>query len=669
MKLLSSGYEEDYPLSPVFTQDFVPDTQSWSSAFVPVQSATGSVETGRKVRASFTALGLAVSLGAAGALAPSSEAADSWQLAALPAVSGDVEPLPSFGSSRPEGAAASYHTVLDGETIWDIAQQHGVEIDDIKAVNGIAEDQVIQAGQVLKVPAVVASHMQTAVVLEPPQALEGSVAADAVSESQETDASASDLELDTLKASDASATASYDLTAFLTPRQPEVAAQEEIAVSLEAQDAMPSAVNSESMAAVTVESEPTWPDTALESLPAPQPTTDKAEILAKVPAAEAAPVELYTFGDATRVHQVDAGETIWSIANSYGIDPKVLQRANQLSDPDVIVAGEALTIPDERSLVIQSGTEWLSERLIEDEQSLAMAAPSVQSDEEVQAADKSSESIALEPSDASVEASEQPGTIAAIADPFVEDLLSEVSEASRSSSNAASTSVAQYSTEIGEVFDAGADDVEQSISIADSTAEVAVNPQFSDERDATLAEPNDSSVLAEEELLAAAPLGSEVYAPVIENPVGQVVTPEMPILPSEDEYLPEAPNRFDGYMWPAQGVLTSGYGWRWGRMHQGVDIAGPVGTPIYAAGAGVVVSSGWNSGGYGNMVDVRHPDGSLTRYAHNSRLMVSPGQQVRQGQQIAEMGSTGFSTGPHLHFEIHIPSQGAVNPIALLPGR
>ncbi|MEL6398951.1 MAG: peptidoglycan DD-metalloendopeptidase family protein [Cyanobacteria bacterium J06626_4] len=655
-------------MSPVFTQDFVPDTQSWSSAFVPVQSATGSVETGRKVRASFTALGLAVSLGAAGALAPSSEAADSWQLAALPAVSGDVEPLPSFGSSRPEGAAASYHTVLDGETIWDIAQQHGVEIDDIKAVNGIAEDQVIQAGQVLKVPAVVASHMQTAVVLETPQALEGSVAVDAVSELQETEASASDLELDTLKASDASATASYDLTAFLTPQQPEAPTQEEIAVSLEAQDAMPSAVDSESMAAVAAEPEPTWPDTALESLPASEQTADKAEILAKIPAVAASPVELYTLSDETLVHQVDAGETIWSIARNYGIDPKVLQRANQLSDPDVIVAGEALTIPDERSLVIQSGTEWLNERSIEDESSLAMATPSIQP-EEAQTADKSSESVVLEPSSALVDPAEEPGTINAISDPFVEDLLSEVAEASRSSLSTTFTSTAQYSTEIAEVFDADADNVEQPISIADSTSEVAVNPQFSDERDATLAELEEGSVLAEEELLAAAPLGSEVYSPIIENPVGQVVTPEMPILPSEDEYLPEAPNRFDGYMWPAQGVLTSGYGWRWGRMHRGVDIAGPVGTPIYAAGAGVVVTSGWNSGGYGNMVDVRHPDGSLTRYAHNSRLMVSPGQQVRQGQQIAEMGSTGFSTGPHLHFEIHIPSQGAVNPIALLPSR
>ncbi|MGD1944070.1 MAG: LysM peptidoglycan-binding domain-containing protein, partial [Leptolyngbyaceae cyanobacterium] len=199
-------------MSPVFTQDFVPDTQSWSSAFAPVQAATGSIETSRRVRASFTALGLALSLGATGALAPGAEAADSWQLAALPSVTGNAEPLPSNGSSRPEGASASYHTVLDGETIWDIAQQHDVDIDDIKAVNGIAEDQVIQAGQVLKVPAAVTQPMQTAVVLETPQALEDSVSSDAALELQDAEAAS---DLNPVKASEASAAPAYDLTAFL----------------------------------------------------------------------------------------------------------------------------------------------------------------------------------------------------------------------------------------------------------------------------------------------------------------------------------------------------------------------------------------------------------------------------------------------------------------------
>ncbi|MBF2099343.1 MAG: peptidoglycan DD-metalloendopeptidase family protein [Gloeomargaritaceae cyanobacterium C42_A2020_066] len=143
----------------------------------------------------------------------------------------------------------------------------------------------------------------------------------------------------------------------------------------------------------------------------------------------------------------------------------------------------------------------------------------------------------------------------------------------------------------------------------------------------------------------------------------------LPSLGDPGRFLPQDPSFFRGYAWPARGVLTSGFGRRWGRMHQGIDIAGPVGTPILAAADGEVISSGWNSGGYGNLVKIWHPNGTTTLYAHNSRLLVRVGQQVRQGQQIAEMGSTGFSTGPHLHFEIRPRNQGAVNPIALLPNQ
>ncbi|MBE9100495.1 peptidoglycan DD-metalloendopeptidase family protein [Vacuolonema iberomarrocanum] len=177
------------------------------------------------------------------------------------------------------------------------------------------------------------------------------------------------------------------------------------------------------------------------------------------------------------------------------------------------------------------------------------------------------------------------------------------------------------------------------------------------------------SVPAEPQTIAAAPLGSESYAPLLEPVAGRMVSPELPPLADADAFLPEGTNIFDGYIWPAQGVLTSGYGPRWGRMHRGIDIAAPVGTPIFSAAPGVIEFSGWNSGGYGYMVDIRHPDGSMTRYAHNSRLLVRVGQEVDQGEQIAEMGSTGRSTGPHVHFEIHLPSQGAVNPTSLLASR
>ncbi|MEA5619538.1 peptidoglycan DD-metalloendopeptidase family protein [Cronbergia sp. UHCC 0137] len=155
---------------------------------------------------------------------------------------------------------------------------------------------------------------------------------------------------------------------------------------------------------------------------------------------------------------------------------------------------------------------------------------------------------------------------------------------------------------------------------------------------------------------------------------GTTVSPQLPPLAAVDRYLPKAVDETTNpsstaYIWPAKGVLTSGYGWRWGRMHRGIDIANSTGTPIYAAADGVVEKAGWNKGGYGNLVDIRHDDGSLTRYAHNSRILVQAGQRVQQGQTIAAMGSTGFSTGPHSHFEVHRTGKGAINPIAFLPNR
>jgi murein DD-endopeptidase MepM/ murein hydrolase activator NlpD len=168
-------------------------------------------------------------------------------------------------------------------------------------------------------------------------------------------------------------------------------------------------------------------------------------------------------------------------------------------------------------------------------------------------------------------------------------------------------------------------------------------------------------------------------------PRGTAVSPQLPPLAAVDRYLPRAidentpplsspsapgnPSINTAYIWPAKGVLTSGFGQRWGRPHRGIDVANAIGTPVYASADGVIEKAGWNNGGYGNLVEVRHLDGSMTRYGHNSKILVQPGQQVRQGQTIALMGSTGFSTGSHTHFEIHPSGKGAVNPIAFLPAR
>ncbi|WP_018297586.1 M23 family metallopeptidase [Corynebacterium lubricantis] len=112
---------------------------------------------------------------------------------------------------------------------------------------------------------------------------------------------------------------------------------------------------------------------------------------------------------------------------------------------------------------------------------------------------------------------------------------------------------------------------------------------------------------------------------------------------------------------PAEGAFTSGYGPRWGTIHQGIDIAAPIGTPILAAMDGVVTASGPASG-YGNWIKILHDDGSTTLYGHMSSLDVAVGQAVTAGQKIAGMGSEGFSTGSHLHFEYHPAGSGPVDP-------
>lgn len=106
------------------------------------------------------------------------------------------------------------------------------------------------------------------------------------------------------------------------------------------------------------------------------------------------------------------------------------------------------------------------------------------------------------------------------------------------------------------------------------------------------------------------------------------------------------------FIYPVSGRLSSGYGARWGRTHKGVDLACSKGTPIYASDGGTVEFSGWNSGGYGYLVIINHGNGYSTYYGHNSKNVVSAGEKVYQGQLIGYVGSTGDSTGNHVHFEI-----------------
>jgi len=119
-----------------------------------------------------------------------------------------------------------------------------------------------------------------------------------------------------------------------------------------------------------------------------------------------------------------------------------------------------------------------------------------------------------------------------------------------------------------------------------------------------------------------------------------------------------------GFIWPARGRLSSGFGWRRLRHHDGIDIAAPYGASITAARDGTVVFAGWYYA-YGKTVIVSHGNGLQTIYGHASRVLVQRGDQVKKGELIAHVGSTGRSTGPHLHFEVRINGR-AVNPMKYL---
>jgi murein DD-endopeptidase MepM/ murein hydrolase activator NlpD len=119
-----------------------------------------------------------------------------------------------------------------------------------------------------------------------------------------------------------------------------------------------------------------------------------------------------------------------------------------------------------------------------------------------------------------------------------------------------------------------------------------------------------------------------------------------------------------GLIWPVQGPITSPFGWRWGRMHEGIDIGVGYGTPIHAAAGGVVIYCGWEEG-YGNFVVIDHGGNLATAYGHQSSIAVACGQQVNQGDVIGYVGCTGHCFGPHLHFEVRVDGN-PVDPLGYL---
>jgi murein DD-endopeptidase MepM/ murein hydrolase activator NlpD len=165
---------------------------------------------------------------------------------------------------------------------------------------------------------------------------------------------------------------------------------------------------------------------------------------------------------------------------------------------------------------------------------------------------------------------------------------------------------------------------------------------------------------------------NDIHNPKLLRPGSRIFIPRVKVA-REVKRLPkgakEVELKYDRtrFIWPVQGRLTSRFGARSGVKHHGIDVAAKNGAPILSAAAGKVGFSG-KLRGYGNVVLVKHADNFHTVYAHNTKNLVQKGQSVKQGELIARVGSTGRSTGPHLHFEVHKGRQ-ARNPLFFLPKR
>lgn len=360
-------------------------------------------------------------------------------------------------------------------------------------------------------------------------------------------------------------------------------------------------------------------------------------------------------------YQVKPGDTLTDIAHLHGVSLKALVKANHLTAPNWLQVNQQLTIPAFK--YSSAATPWAKETAKETStppEPLA-GTPSLNATTYGIGGSISEETINEPTFDKSqldsTAASQLPGSTAAKlegqqSNPYVKNLQTDIQRLQQK----------YYAQQmVGRVVPSSVND------------HVAVPLEFPNKQAAETLKPAIQNRHPNQMKSPVLPKARVVTAPIgvnasesLQSPRGQVLP--LPPLAAVDKYMPTLDNsvQFKGYIWPTKGVLSSGYGWRWGRMHKGIDIAAPIGTPIVAAAPGVVIKAGWNSGGYGRLVDIKHPDGTFTRYAHNNRILVHPGQQVEQGEPISEMGSSGRSTGPHLHFEVHPAGKGAVNPIAFL---
>jgi murein DD-endopeptidase MepM/ murein hydrolase activator NlpD len=508
--------------------------------------------------------------------------------------------------------SAIEHEVQSGESLWLLARVYRTTPEEIATLNEIAPSADLQIGQTLKIPTPEQLKVETGSGTSTSEQLDN--VSDSLRKTREKlhESLATLRSRETLLASEPTALA------------PEPGNSEPgIEIPIVAPDgSSTSTERSIPIAVPTPESDRTVtaarsPRPAREATPPAIDPIDPASGLSE-PGVEApaipAPRVIVPSASENRVYRVRPGDTLNTIARDLGIPARELARANRIGNPNRIKVNQALVVP------VRPG-----QRAIEAGSRLTARSP-----------------VSFNPIDRSPGNSGEEKVTATITATYTEKLREDIAQLRGS-----------YPTEQQKAISLT---VEPPASVSGDRS--FRNPQWTGAT-SRFSRPNEGQIIG------SAPANVEQYNDRLRIPVGETVEPSLPPLSDPDEHLPGTP--FTGYIWPTRGVLTSGFGWRWGRPHRGIDIAGPVGTPVVAAAGGEVISAGWNSGGYGNLVRLRHADGSVTLYAHNSRLLVRRGQTVEQGQPIAEMGSTGFSTGPHLHFEVHPDGQRAVNPIAFLP--
>lgn len=676
------------------------------------QSKQAASEGRHRARRSAAMIGLALSMGAQSLLLPhrsdeamaaepiASEptppAPTAFDVATVSAPAEAVAPNSMPSSNNSTNNSTVEHTVEAGQTLRQIARLYDVDVISIADANHLSVNAVLKAGQVLKVPVrtQVARSIRTesdATVSIAPEyygPIAGTSAQPQASADtqlrvqQETALARLQQKRDSLRTSLSRLKANAPQAVAELSSKPQ--RDEALVVATEAAQApQPTSPVAAAAAVREQQVQPESPAVQAKAVnklaESPKATEQQVSVVAKeqqvvataptyrrdvqpsavpeLPTTAKQQADVVTSAGVMS-YRVASGDTLSAIARAHGVSQQQLAKVNRILNPNLIQANQTLLIP--RSNGVGGAELTATTPVLSASVAPIGALPRITSGNptarmHTQAADDVQVATVPFAGNTKVDEAVNPQRYT-----YVENLKQEIVKLRERYRTAGLTPIATTSRETPKLASA-------QLTVSGPQR---LNPELTAASRATTAEalkPASAPRGRTPQLVATAPIGSQNYAPLDPASLGQMVSPDLPPLGSGDTYLPRGSGKFAGYIWPAKGMLTSGFGWRWGRMHKGIDIAAPIGTPVVAAATGTVTYAGWNSGGYGNLVEITHPDGSVTLYAHNNRILVREGQSVEQGQQIAEMGSTGYSTGPHSHFEVHLPGQGAVNPMAYLP--